>query len=72
MILQGHLVSIGDRFTKVGASSRPVYLVKSFADLIEIPQHVRLEAQGQSDEMLMSVSALLDRRLWLRVSAERG
>lgn len=70
MALQGHLVSIGDRFTKVGPPFRPVYAVKSFVDLNDIPPHVRLVANGQSDEMLMSVSALLDRKLWLRVSPE--
>lgn len=67
--MQPHLVSIGDRFIKVGPPFRPVYMVKSVVDLYEIPPHVRLVTNGQSDEMLMSVSALLDRRLWSRVPA---
>ena len=69
MKMQSHLVAIGDRFMKVGPPFRPVYMVKSVVDLYEIPPHVRLVANGQNDEMLMSVSALLDRRLWSRVAA---
>lgn len=69
MKMQSHLVAIGDRFIKVGPPFRPVYMVKSVVDLYEIPPHVRLVANGQNDEMLMSVSALLDRRLWSRVAA---
>ena len=66
--MQIRQVSVGDRFIKVGPPFRPVYMVKSMVDLYEIPPHVRLVTNGHSDEMLMSVSALLDRRLWSRVA----
>jgi hypothetical protein len=37
-----------------------------------LPPHVRLvtEAEGQSDRLLMSISALLDQRFWRRVPAK--
>jgi len=64
-------VSIGDTFTKVGGYSRIVYAVDSLVKSDVIPPHVRLLATGQKERMLVSVSALLDRHIWLRVPAEQ-
>jgi hypothetical protein len=63
-------IAIGDRFTKAGRSSRSVYEVRSLVDLVEIPPHVRLVEDGQTGEMLMSMSALRDRRFWSRLESE--
>jgi hypothetical protein len=63
-------VLIGDRFIKVGQPYRTIYAVVSFVDLDDMPRHVRLAASEHNDLMLMSVSALLDRRFWLRVPPE--
>ena len=71
MQLQAGIVSIGDRFIKVGQPYRTTYVVESFVVLYDLPPHVRLAANEQSDRMLMSVSALLDRRFWIRVPAEQ-
>lgn len=69
MRAQAGTVSVGDRFIKVGQPSRAIYVVESCVDLYDLPLHVRLTTSEQSDRMLMSVSALLDRRFWLRVAA---
>ncbi len=62
-------VSLGDSFTKVGSWSGTVYVVAAFFEPPGMPSHVRLVAEGQrqSAGMLMSVSAVLDRRFWQRV-----
>jgi hypothetical protein len=65
-------VSVGDSFTKVGGTSRTVYVVASLVASYGAPSHVRLVAEESSDGMLMSASALLDNRLWSRVSTERN
>ena len=74
MKLRAGQVSVGDRFTKVGSHSRIVYVVESVVESYwnEDPPHVRLVADGQSDGMLMSVSALLDDHFWSRISPERN
>jgi hypothetical protein len=71
MNLRAGAISIGDRFTKVGDYSRMVYVADSLVELHGLPPHVRLVRFGGGDGMLMSASALLDPRLWTRVSAER-
>ncbi len=60
-------VSIGDTFIKAGGFSRVVYAVHSFVQSDVVPRHVRLLANGQNERMLVSVSALLDKQIWLRV-----
>ena len=67
---QARPISIGDRFIKSGRSPRSVYEVRSLVDLVEIPPHVRLVEDGQTGEMLMSMSALRDRRFWSRLESE--
>jgi hypothetical protein len=66
MKLRAGQVSVGDRFTKVGANSPTVYAVGSIVEPYGCPPHVRLMADGKTDGMLMSVSALLDGRFWSR------
>jgi hypothetical protein len=68
--LRAGQVSVGDGFTKVGGTSRTVYMVASLVTSYGAPSHVRLVVERRSDGMLMSVSALLDARLWSRVSTE--
>jgi hypothetical protein len=62
----GH-VSVGDCFTKVGGYSRIIYVVESLVEPYGSLPHVRLAADGKSDGMLMSVSALLDDHFWTRI-----
>ena len=64
-------VSVGDRFIKASTYSRTVYVVQSIHESHGIPPHVRLVAEGQTDSMLMSVSALLDPHFWWRIPPER-
>jgi hypothetical protein len=66
--LRAEQVSVGDRFTKVGAYSRVVYVVGSVVESHGCPPHVRLMADGGNDGILMSVSALLDDHFWSRAS----
>ena len=63
-------VSLGDSFAKVGSWSGTVYVVASIVESPGMPSHVRLVTEGrwQSAGMLMSVSAVLDRRFWRRVT----
>lgn len=63
-------VSLGDSFTKVGGWSGTIYVVAAFCQPPGVPPHVRLvvEGQRQSAGMLMSVSAVLDRHFWQRVT----
>jgi hypothetical protein len=68
MKLRAGKVSVGDRFTKNGGFSRTVYVVASLVDAPGSPPHVRLIAEGQAGGMLISVSALMDARLWSPVS----
>jgi hypothetical protein len=65
-------VSVGDGFTRVGNWSGATYVVTSLVEPPGMPPHVRLVADGQrqGDQMLMSVSALLDRRFWQRASVD--
>jgi hypothetical protein len=63
-------VAVGDRFIKSGAYSRIVYAVGSVVDCYGCPPHVRLLAEGKSDGLLMSVSALLDDHFWVRAARE--
>jgi len=60
-------VSIGDTFIRAGGFSRVVYAVESFLQSDVIPRHVRLVADGRNEHMLISISALLDPQVWLRV-----
>ena len=72
MKLRAGQVSVGDSFTKTGGFSRTVYVVTELVASHGAPSHVRLVAEGQPEGILMSVSALLDNRLWSRVSTERS
>jgi len=62
-------IAIGDGFAKVGSWSGAVYVVTAFFEPPGLPPHVRLvtEAEGQSDRLLISTSAVLDPRFWRRV-----
>ena len=71
MKLRAGKVSIGDSFTKTAGFSRTVYVVTSLVEAQGAPPHVRLAADGEAGAMLISISALLDSRLWSRVSTER-
>jgi hypothetical protein len=70
MKLANDQVSIGDSFIKVGSWSGTVYVVASLFQPPRMPPHVRLEVEGQrqSAGILMSVSAVLDRQFWQRVT----
>ena len=70
--LRASQVSIGDTFTKAGGFSRLIYAVDSFLQSDHIPRHVRLLARGENDRMLISLSALLDPRIWLRVRSPQS
>ncbi len=65
---RGSAVSIGDRFTKAGLPSGPVYVVNAIVDRKDSPLHVRLVQEGQRGELLISVFALLDQTLWLPIA----
>ncbi|MGD9742357.1 MAG: hypothetical protein AB7V53_06915, partial [Dongiaceae bacterium] len=70
MIRRGSAVSIGDRFTKAGLPSRPVFVVDALVDRKDSPQHVRLVQERQRGELLISVFALLDQTLWLPIAID--
>jgi hypothetical protein len=74
MKLANDQVSIGDSFAKVGAWSGTVYVVASLFQPPGMPPHVRLvvEGQRQSAGMLMSISAVLDRHFWQRLTVVRN
>lgn len=70
MVRRGSAVSIGDRFTKAGLPSRPVFVVDAIVDRKDSPQHVRLVQERQRGELLISVFALLDQTLWLPIATD--
>ena len=63
-------VSLRDAFATGRGLAQKVYVVESFVENPSFPLHVRLVPKGRerSPGMLMSASALLDSRLWRRVS----
>jgi hypothetical protein len=62
-------VALGDSVAKIGTLSAVTYVVADIVEMPGIPPHVRLlpEVLGESG-MLISKSAVSDRRLWRRVS----
>ena len=71
MRLLNDKVSLGDSFTRVGAS-RTTYTVDSFVERPGVPLHVRLVIPEKlpSSPLLMSVSALKDPRFFRRVEPQ--
>jgi hypothetical protein len=69
--LSNSKVSIGDRFSPVGAP-RTIYTVDSFVERPGLPLHVRLvqSQDRQGAHLLMSISALRDPRFFTRVAEQ--
>lgn len=63
-------IKIGDGFSAI-ETPKTVWIVRRIVDLPGLPQHAKLKAEGNiNQEIMLSVSALKDRRLYRR--AELG
>ena len=65
--MEKHTIVIGDEFTKL-EDPETVWVVQRLVDLPGLPQHAELKAiQYLNRNIMISVSALMDRKLYRRL-----